>query len=431
MIKRILTAIMTFFFLGEVSPASISLHPKFNLDFSERFRMVSWDNAISLADSAGEARTFTRHRTSLGGQWLPDKNLEFTLKLTNEFRYYFVPEGTAFNLNEIFIDQLYVKWRHQGTFSGTLTFGRQNIILGEGFMVIDGQALDGSRGIYFNAVRYDWDIKDKHRLTFFYTYMPEKDDWLPVIHDQKQQLVEQDEEGIGLYYSGDMKKYDLDVYFIRKNVKPTGHQIPESSINNLGSRFSLPLSDRFSYTIEGGFQFGKRGLSDRAAIGGYMYFDYKTRFKRLKNYLPQVITAGAIYLSGDNPDDDKWGAWDPIFGRFPKWSESFIYTQIQEDGVAFWSNLISLHGRFLFKFAENISFTFDYHHLRATEKPRPGSFPGGDGKTRGNLVINRLSYKFNKYWSGHIVWEMFTPGNYYFNDADGFGWLRSELMFTL
>jgi len=434
MIKKILFLILIVLLLTGTTQGAMQLHPKFKLSFSERFRFLSWDNAISLDDNAHAARSFTRHRTSLGGQWLPKENLELTLKLTNEFRYHFLPEGTEFNLNEVFIDWLYVKWRNEsGTLPGTLTFGRQNIILGEGFLVMDGHPLDGSRGIYFNAVRYDWDIKPEHRLTAFYSYMPSVDDWLPIIHDQEQKLVEQDEEGFGFYYTGKYQKFDLQTYYLRKNIKKAGKFASvASSINTLGARLSLPLNERFTYTVEGAYQFGEYGPLDRSAVGGYMYFAYKTGFNKLKEYLPRKVTLGAIYLSGDNPDNDSWGGWDPMFARWPKWSESYIYTQIKEDAVAYWTNLISLYGKLNFKFTDNVSFNFDYHHLTATEKPAAGMpFPGGDGKMRGNLVINQLTYQFDKNWSGHILWEIFTSGDYYFDGADGYSWLRTEFMLRL
>jgi hypothetical protein len=432
--KKITLSLFMVFLLTGFTRGDIQLNPKFKLSFSERFRFLSWDNAISLDDNAHAARSFTRHRTSLGGHWLPGEYLELTLKLTDEFRYYFIPEGTEFDLDEIFIDWLYIKWRHEkGALPGTLTFGRQNIILGEGFLVMDGHPLDGSRGIYFNAVRYDWDIKPDHRLTAFYSYMPSVDDWLPIIHDREQKLVEQDEEGFGFYYAGKYRKFDLQAYYLRKNVKEAGRfaSVP-SNIDALGGRLHLPLAPNLAYTVEGAYQFGKYGSLDRSAVGGYMYFTYQTGFKKLREYLPREITLGTIYLSGDSPGDDTWGGWDPMFARWPKWSESYIYTQIKEDAVAFWTNLTSLYGQLHFQFTDDVSFDFDYHHLMAPEKPPAGStFPGGDGKTRGNLVINKLTYHFDKHWSGHILWEFFTPGDYYFDGADGYGWLRTEFMLKL
>ena len=433
--KIILLTLISLLFLTSTVTA-VPLHPKFKLTFTERFRFLAWDNAVTLDESAGAAQNFTRHRSCLMGQWTPRGDLELTLKLTNEFRYYFAPEDREFTLNEIFVDFLYVKWRNDKTLPGVLTVGRQNIILGEGFLVMDGHPLDGSRGIYFNALRYDWDIKKDHRLTGFYSYMPSVDDWLPIINDQDQKLVEQDEEGLGLYYSGKIKTTALETYYLRKNVKNAGKFDSEaSSINTVGSRLSLPLTPKLSYTVEAAYQFGKKGEADRSAVGGHMHFDYRFRNENERFYLPVKTSLGAIYLSGDAPDNsanDTWGGWDPMFARWPKWSESYIYTQIKEDAVAYWTNLASVFGTLGFKLTPSVNLDFAYHHLMATEKPPEGSsFPGGDGKTRGDLFIGQLTYKFDSKWSGHILWEVFTPGDYYFDGADSYGWLRTELMLTL
>jgi hypothetical protein len=51
------------------------------------------------------------------------------------------------------------------------------------------------------------------------------------------------------------------------------------------------------------------------------------------------------------------------------------------------------------------------------------------GRTRGNLIIGKLNFEFGKFWSGHLLWEGFLPGDYYFAAADGYNWLRAELMF--
>jgi hypothetical protein len=52
------------------------------------------------------------------------------------------------------------------------------------------------------------------------------------------------------------------------------------------------------------------------------------------------------------------------------------------------------------------------------------------GSTRGDLVIGKLSCDINEHVSGHVLAEAFLPGNYYFDGADGYAWLRVELMFS-
>jgi len=399
---------------------------KFKLSFSERFRFTGWDNAISLNDDSSESYAFTRHRTSIMLQWLPIENLEFAVKLTNEFRNYLSPKDREFNFHEIIFDQLYIKWDHVIGLPLTLTLGRQNLILGEGFVVFEGHPLDGSRSIYFNALRGDIQLRPNHKLTLFYSYQPVKDNILPVINDKEQGLVEQPERGIGVYYSGKLKKVGLEAYYIRKDVDEESLNTLECGINAFGARVQVPLFDPLSLTVEGVYQTGHWREVDHGAMGGYFHLDYKVG----ENIpLLKTITLGGIYLSGDDPATNKHEGWEPLFGRWPKWSESYIYTLVREKSVAYWSNLNSLYISLLTQLCEPMTLTMTYHRLGASYSSADIFFPGGSGKNRGDLFIGKLDFKINANWSGHFLWEHFNPGDFYFDGADPANWLRFEIMY--
>ena len=173
-------------------------------------------------------------------------------------------------------------------------------------------------------------------------------------------------------------------------------------------------------------QFREEEDANGVAFGGYVYGEYLTGWPRLT---PRSITLGGIYLSGDNLNTTDYEGWDPMFGRWPKWSESYIYSLISESGVAHWTNLISIYGKTAVIITDELGFNFDYHRLMAPRKPDPlAIFPGGKGNVRGDLFIGRLSYKIKVNVSGHFHWESFLPGDYYFRGADHYGWARMELM---
>lgn len=432
--RRILTTMVSVFFLLSANLLAYdsgqgNVHPNVKLSFTERLRLVSWDNTITLDDDIDGGRAFTRHRTCLAAQWFPASGVETALKLTNEFRYHVVPENTEFDINEVFVDQLYLKLDLSNTMGGILTAGRQNIILGEGFVVMDSHPLDGSRSIYFNAIRYDWKFSDSRELTLFYSYQPETDEALPVINEFEQQLVEQPEHGMGAYFTAKFTETDLDVYFIRKRTESNEAFPIESDIFTIGGKVDFRLGHNLSLTYEAGYQFGDRGEATRSAAGGHTHIDYTTDWPY---YLPGTLIAGAIYLSGDDPATGDWEGWDPMFARWPKWSESYIYSQIKEDAVAYWTNLASLWAGARFKFDESVKLNLDYHHLLAPRIPDGFSaFPGGNGRVRGELLIGRLMFQIDRRLSGHFLWEGFIPGNYYFDYADGYSWIRTELMFSI
>jgi len=412
------------------SNSQASSQDTLKLGFIYRFRFVSWDNAIHLDENKNSGSTFTRHRTSFILNWNPHQKFELGLKLTNEFRYYFVPSSREFNLHEIFVDNLYFKLKKPFDLPLRLSLGRQNMMLGEGFVVMDGHPLDGSRSIYFNALRADWNFDENKGLIFFYTYQPRKDIWLPIINDQEQPLIEQPEEGIGLYFWKTSEKTGYDAYLIQKKIYSIKSIPIESTINTVGGRIKIPLIDTFSLSAEGAFQSGSFNDNGRKAFGGYYHLDY------MSNFIfpgPSMITFGGIFLSGDDPDTKNMEGWDPLFSRWPKWSEAYIYTLIPEYNgrVAYWSNFASIYAEIKFNVTPKINMDITYHHLTAPQRHEwSGLFPGGTGKNRGELLITRVNARFTQNINGHIHLENFYPGDYYRADADNYYWLRVELMFS-
>lgn len=414
----------------------------FKLSFQERVRFETWDNTITLSRDAKAGNSYMRNRTSLMGQWFPAESLELAVKLTNEFRTYYAPSTNIFHMNELFFDQLYIKWNTKSILDGTLTLGRQNLTFGEGFVVLEGTPLDGSRATYFNAARYDLNLNQESTLSVFGLYMPKTDD-LPMINGNDIDpaflvngtwgLTEQKETGLGLYYTGKLSWANLQLYFIRKNyIDPnvsTGQV--DSDVNTIGGRFNKTLSKEFNFTFEGAYQFGKHGDNNRNAYGGYLYLDYKTNWN--KNYLPKTFTIGSICLSGDDPKTQNNEGWDPIFSRWPKWSDSFVYTLVKESNgkVAYWSNLISIYSSVKFVFDEQISFNLDYHHMLSVQTGLNSTFPGGTGSIRGDLFIAKVLFEINKSVSGHVIFEHFKPGDYYFSGADAANFARVELTIKL
>jgi hypothetical protein len=414
---------------------------KWKLSFSERVRIETWDNSVTLSRAANAGNSYLRSRTSLMGQWIPSESFEAGVKLTNEFRNYFAPSTNMFHMNEVFFDQLYIKWNTKSILDGVLTIGRQNIILGEGFVVMDSSPLDGSRSVYFNAIRYDLNLDKKNGITFFGMYQP-KIDKLTVLNgndidpsfqgDGTWMLIEQAEAGAGIYYTGKFTDVNLQSYYIRKDYVDPDAKLGQikSDVNTLGSRVNAALNKNFSATLEGAYQFGNSGDYKRNSFGGYWYVDYNLLSE--KTYLPKTFTVGMIYLSGDDPGTKDNEGWDPIFSRWPKWSESFIYTQIKEFSgkPAYWSNIISYYASLKFSFDSQVNFAFDYHHLSAPQSGVATSFIG-TGNVRGDLFIGKLLFDVNKNISGHIIFEHFIPGDYYFSGANVSNWARMELSYKI
>ena len=404
--------------------------PTLAFSFTERIRQESSDNVASLNDSKSDMSSCMRMRTCLTMDWKPSKNLEFNIRLTNENRYYLSPKTDPrlqknYSLNEVVIDNLFVKWTRPAGFPVALTIGRQDIRMGEGFIIFDGAALDGSRTGYFNGVRADFLIDAKNTLMTFYVRQPRTDTYLPIIHDVEQPMAEQEDESYGFYHTGSIGKINVEGYLFRINRKGFG-SLPATRFQTVGGRLQVPVTGRLSLTAEGALQFGKLETIDRTGAGGYFHLDYKTG---RRGAVPAVLTLGGIYLSGDDlSTPNKYEGWDPAFSRWPKWSDSFIYLLAKEKSVAFWSNFVSLYAGANFALASNINLNLTWHHLAAAERTAPSNLWSGAGKGRGDLGIMKLTYDISRHLQGHFIWEQFKPGSFYFNGANGYAWIRFELM---
>jgi len=417
----LLAAVMvTALMAGEEKP-----EPRLKLILVERFRFEAWDNAINLDDAADDNFAYTRNRTTLGLSWKAAKNIELLGKVTNEFRVYLAPKDRTFNWNEVFVDNLYVKGTIPGRLPVTITAGRQDINLGEGFIIADSTPLDGSRSYYFNALRLDADIRPNHKLIIFAHAQETRDKYLPVINEQSQALVEQPEKALAFYYAGAFGRAKIDAYAVRKTTEATEAWPAAGRIDTFGARAQVPVMKPLILTAEGAVQTGTYGDAGRSAFGGIAHLDWTPEWR-----VPclKTLVLGGIYLSGDDPATARVEGWDPVFSRWPKWSEGYIYTFIRESRVAYWSNLNSVYGSLMFDLGERAAATVTLHRLGADEI-RPGEFPGGTGLRRGTLIVGRLNFTISKLLSGHFQWDHFEPGDFYAPDADAFNWLRFELMF--
>jgi hypothetical protein len=268
-------------------------------------------------------------------------------------------------------------------------------------------------------------MKDKNILTFFFMRQPRTDTLLPRLNDVKQAMLEQEEQGIGLYFSGHLKKTGLEAYLFRKDAFAAG-TLPAGAIHVAGARLVHPFNEKLSLTGEGALQLGTLADNARRGLGGYFHLDYKPTWRFP---LPMQFTLGGIYLSGDDPATERCEGWDPAFSRWPKWSDSFIYLQARETRAADWTNFISLYASLVFEPLEKVRLNLAWHHLLAAEKTMPSALLSGTGRGRGELVIVKVTYDIGKNLAGRFIWESLQPGNFYFAGARAYSWVQFELFF--
>ena len=189
----------------------------------------------------------------------------------------------------------------------------------------------------------------------------------------------------------------------------------------------------WQYAAEGAHQFGQKNERTLQAYGFNGRITYLFR-DPLDNQLHTTYE----FLSGDDPDSRTTQQFDPLWGRWPLFSELWAYLNTTEQGrYGEATNLHRLTFAWSAKPVKKMETVLNYHLLWADENTigataagRRRGFSSGS-KFRGSLFTALLKYTFNKHIEAHLLGEFFFPGDFYlknFNDPATF--LRSQVVFT-
>ncbi len=432
--KRFLVVCLLMFLAAVIVVSDALAAVEFKYGGSLRLRQELWENAFDLDTLKVKNENFFRLRTSIWGQVTVDKDFSAYLKLTNEARYYissFSPANDTFEQDEIVIDNLYLDFKNLFKLPVDLRIGRQDFLFnyGEGFLIMDGTPGDGSRTFYFNAVKAVWKINQNHSIDLVYLTNPIRDVYLPSLYAaNKRRLNTSDEQGFFVYGKNKITdNFSIEPYYIYKKEDKFSIT-PELDLNTLGMR-AVYKYNTWRFRGELAYQFGEYdGGRDRRGMGGYIFAGRKYDNVALK---PE-FDLGFVYLSGDKPTTAKHEGFNPLFSRWPQWSELIVFTLARETArdcamPAYWTNMHIYRANVKLNFSANTNLSLWYNYLRADQKTQglnPAMF-SNSGKDRGHLPQAMLNHKFTKNIDGYLLAEYFIPKNFYSsaaNDAFFFRW---------
>lgn len=411
--------------------------PLVQYGFEHRIRTENWNNLVDYSAATDDERRQLRYRTKV---WLSlnTDRADLHLKLNNEFKKQYVSE-LRLNMDEVLIENLYVDFKKLAIRGLSLRVGRQDLTRGEGFMLMDGTPVDGSRTLYFNAIdlAYAW---KRSKFEVIAILNPRQDRLLPRIHDQRKYLAEWDEQAVGFYYTDrNSKSTDVDAYyFLKKEVHDyraaTHAQFqPDRHVSTLGARVSRRIRDDITVTGEFAVQWGAQKANpavsapaaDIHAWGGYGYVR-KTFAHRTKPY----VLGGTIMLSGDNPSTAAIESFDPIFSRYPKWGDLYIYSMTAENGVGYWANNRMLQAEAGFTPWSPVTLRttlYVDHAFHPNTKDETAVF--GSGQHRGENLQARMDYTVNPRVKGHVTYEIMLPGSFYAARSNAY-FFRAEINYS-
>jgi len=438
-----------------------------------RFRTIWAKNIESLNDDPLGNRenhwNFNRYRTRWWQKFKFDENVDFNTRFVWEFRNWDEGPGKdkSTDFDEILFDRFNLTVRNMFGMPLTGVFGRQDLIFGRGWLILDGTPLDGSRTIHFDALRFTYDWEEK-ATTFDMIYVfnrAAQDAWLKPINDRDRHFMQQDEHAFIFYVTNkSLEKTQLEGYFIYKNNNPinsTSRDEPtpwfntvwsrKAEIYTLGGAVQHRFDENWSTRVEGAVQTGTKQVknhigggvgqhvrhADLQAFGFVSRLDYDFNDEHKNN-----LHVGYEYLSGDKPGTQKNEQFDPLWGHWPQWSELYVYTYNLETMIGETTNLHRFNVGHSFKPWKNWQINTDYHALWAAQNTSrnpdynyPWASPllqtSNSSKFRGHLFTLWVKWQCCKQLSWHWLTEYFSPGSYYdSSNRDGAYFLRFNIEYV-
>lgn len=303
----------------------------FDWGYNFRLRAVATNN-MPMPDHWEEPRAeYARFRSKLWGE-VKNEDYEFYARLGHEPFYFQKPEGVkGFRRapDIVFIDNLYFK--ANGLLDGKVDVkvGRQDILdLTSMRLLLEGTPGDGSRSLYFDALRFTlYPTASKDRTLDFLAIYNANEDWLPDVGsphaapkphksaDYSRNGKDQDEWALILYYKDRAdKNFGFDLYSIFKGEEREGPNCLFSAdrdhfyTQTFGFRLLPRITETITGEIEAAVQIGNENHLAAMAYSGLTWAPKETLFN------PQ-FTLACLYLSGDSEGATGKHAWRSIFNR--------------------------------------------------------------------------------------------------------------------
>jgi len=427
--------------------------PWLSMGLDHRFRIEAGRNWDTLnGDSTTDDWWYERYRTRWWTKSVLGDNITFNTRLVWEFRTFDEPHAQPiagfrfekYDRNTVWDEALFdwfnVSIKNIGGLPLTGTFGRQDMMFGVGWLVLDATPLDGSRTIGgFDAARftYDWAEKNTKIDLAYINRMAESDEFLEPISDRERALTEQDENAAIIYLTNTCwKPTQLEAFFIYRNDNPVDKPTKLSNLAPLwgadqdlytfGAAISGAPSEHWKYRAEAAYQTGEiraKAFAPPFALGNEQdvsAFGALTNLEYLfKDSHENAVHVGYEYASGDDPGSGDYEQFNLLWGEWPRWSELLIYTYTMETEPSNNTNLHRANVGHRINLNKKWTLSTDYHALWSDHTGNPwrtganGINVKGAGAFRGSLVTCWLRYKLSDQFYGHFLGEYFTPGGYY------------------
>lgn len=329
------------------------------------------------------------------------------IQLTNQTYGEGVSDDLDNQSNKVFLDNAYILAKNiLGPIS--LKIGRQNMIYGSGFVILDGQSQFASTSIYFDGVKATADLSENISIDAF--YMKDQE-------NTRSDLVDDDVTLMGLYLTtkgcpvigGKQEFYAL-------------NREDENSTKDIWT-YGIRVSDKFDFGLdyagEVAIQTGTSAVNgiDQDALGykldlGYTFdIDLKPR-----------IYGQYAFLSGDEAGStDEWEGWDVMYGGWPQFGDLLAWAYVfgpsavadpaaSTGGEAAYTNLIISTIGLSCNIDDKVFPNFSYSQLRFDEDNNAVVYGVTDDDFGKYYQLN-VKYQYSKMLGFSAYYAIIQPGD--------------------
>lgn len=359
-----------------------------------------------------------RTKGSLWADFKATDDVTARIKLTNQTWGEGVDPYLDNKSNKVFLDNAYVNVKNMFGLPVEGTFGRQDVIYGTGFAILDGQSQFASTSIYFDGVKLRWNLTDQLMLDGMY------------LKSKENTMYNYTATG---GYSGDDQTLS-GFYLTNKKCAITGMQQEFYALNRLdekikkdiwmyGVRLSDKLANGIDYSLEGAIQRGDANATqDQDAWGTKMEAGYT--FTAM-DWKPRVYL-GYAFMSGDESssagDSEQW---DVFYGGWPQWGDLLAWKYLNLPATA--NSLKGVYGSYNTNstdIGEAVYSNFQIATLGGSIKPMDKLTLGlsyskltfdetnaGIDDDFGDYYQATAKYQYNKYLSFSLYGALLAPGD--------------------
>lgn len=408
-----------------------------------RFRTEDMNNYSDFNSAIFDTQHRLRFRTRVWGQLAITDDVDFYLRLANEWRDTTNPDTSlsASFPDETIVDNVYVDFKKLFVHGLSLRAGRQDIRKGEGLIFGDGTALDGSRSGYLNAFDLGYSV-NKSKVEIIGAFQPRTDHHLPRINDRNKLMVEYNEGVIGTYFTtSHFRQTDLDLYYLLKR-ESSDYRSPRSPVftpdrhfTTAGGRANRTFAAAWTATGEFAYQFGAQhpnyvtGAPGANISGWGGSGTIKKSFERMP--AKPYASAGYFALSGDDyGTKNKVEGWDPVFARFSIRSDLLFNAFKTEKGTGYWTNLRMPQLTVGLQPSKRLNAYVSYMYVDAFHPFAIGpSSIFGTGTHRGSLLFSRAEVQVRENVSAQAQYESMWQGDYYAGHDRAY-YFRTQVTYT-